>query len=146
MYSALLRLIRKFEGMRLRPYLCPAGVPTIGYGHTGADVSMSMPAITPAQAEQMMTEDAAAFLQAAFKLSPTLKSSEAQASAIADFCFNLGTTRYKASTLRKRIEAGDINGACDELMKWVNGGGRKLPGLVARRSAEATLIKTGQLP
>lgn len=145
-YDSLLRLIRKFEGLRLRPYLCPAGVPTIGYGHTGPDVSMSMPSITPAQADQMMTEDAATFLQAAVKLSPTLKSSEAQASAIADFCFNLGTTRYKASTLRRRIEAGDIDGACTELARWVNGGGRKLPGLVARRAAEATLIKTGKLP
>ena len=61
--------------------------------------------------------------------------------AIADFCFNLGVPRYRGSTLRKRVDAQDWNGACTELPKWVFGGGRKLPGLVARRAAEVKLIK-----
>jgi lysozyme len=66
----------------------------------------------------------------------------ARHSAIADFCFNLGTTRYKASTLKRRVDAGDWPGAAEELAKWVWGGGQKLPGLVARRAAESLLLTT----
>lgn len=140
--EALLALIRKFEGLRLKPYRCPAGVPTIGYGHTGPEVRMDSPPITPGFAEVLMQEDAGQFLRAAGKLSPSLwLEGDAKHSAIADFCFNLGTTRYKASTLKRRVDAGDWQGAAEELQKWVWGGGKKLPGLVARRAAEAILIE-----
>lgn len=139
--EALLSLIRKFEGLRLKPYLCPAGVPTIGYGHTGADVRIGMPAISEPVAETLMQQDAAVFHRAAGKLSPVLwLEGDAKHSAIADFCFNLGTTRYKASTLKRRIDSGDWEGAQEELEKWVWGGGKKLPGLIARRKAEAMLL------
>lgn len=139
--GALLALIRKFEGLRLKPYLCPAGVPTIGYGHTGKDVTLGMAPISEPVAEAMMHQDAEVFTRAAGNLSPVLWFDENKHAAIADFCFNLGTGRYKASTLKRRIDAGDWEGACDELAKWVWGGGRKLPGLVARRAAEAGLMK-----
>lgn len=138
----LLALIRKFEGLRLKPYRCPAGVPTIGYGHTGPDVRMDMKPISEAVAEAMMHRDADVFYRAAGKLSPLLwLEGDAKHSAIADFCFNLGTTRYKASTLKRRIDAGDWHGATEELQKWVWGGGKKLPGLIARRAAEAALLR-----
>ena len=137
----LLTLIRKFEGLRLKPYRCPAGVPTIGYGHTGPDVRMDMKPISEAVAEAMMHSDADVFYRAAGKLSPLLwLEGDAKHSAIADFCFNLGSTRYKASTLKRRIDAGDWHGATEELQKWVWGGGKKLPGLIARRAAEAALL------
>lgn len=139
--KALLALIRKFEGLRLKPYLCPAGVPTVGYGHTGPEVTLSSPPVTPAIAERLMTEDAGRSARAAGNLSPALWLDEDKHAAIADFCFNLGTTRYKASTLRRRVNAGDWAGAAEELHKWVWGGGRKLPGLVARRAAEARLLR-----
>ena len=139
--EALLALIRKFEGLRLKPYLCPAGVPTIGYGHTGKDVTLAMKPISEPVAEAMMQQDAVVFHRAAGKLSPVLwLEGDAKHSAIADFCFNLGTTRYKASTLKRRVDSGDWDGAAEELRKWVWGGGRKLPGLVARRAAEAALM------
>lgn len=138
--EALLALIRKFEGLRLKPYRCPAGVPTIGYGHTGPDVRMDMSPISEPVAEAMMQQDAEVFHRAAGKLSPGLWLDEDKHAAIADFCFNLGTTRYKASTLRRKVNAGDWEGAAEELQKWVWGGGRKLPGLVARRTAEAALL------
>ena len=138
----LLALIRKFEGLRLKPYRCPAGVPTIGYGHTGPDVRMDMKPISEADAEAMLHRDADVFYRAAGKLSPLLwLEGDAKHSAIADFCFNLGTTRYKASTLKRRIDAGDWHGATEELQKWVWGGGKKLPGLIARRAAEAALLR-----
>ena len=138
--DALLALIRKFEGLRLKPYRCPAGVPTIGYGHTGPDVRMDMPPISEPVAEAMMQQDADVFTRAAGNLSPVLWFDEDKHAAIADFCFNLGTTRYKASTLKRRVDSGDWDGAAEELRKWVWGGGRKLPGLVARRAAEAALM------
>lgn len=137
----LLSLIRRFEGLRLKPYLCPAGVPTIGYGHTGADVHMDMPPIDMRMAEDMLMSDARHFYIASGNLSPSLwVSGEQRHAAIADFCFNMGMTRYKASTLKRRVDAEDWRGASCELRKWVWGGGRKLPGLIARREAEALLI------
>lgn len=140
-HDALLGMIRRFEGLRLKPYLCPAGVATIGYGHTGPDVRMDMPAISQQVAEDMLAQDAELFLRASGKLSPVLwMAGEARHSAIADFCFNLGSGRYKASTLKRRVDAEDWHGAAEELSKWVWGGGRKLPGLVARRAAEAELL------
>lgn len=139
-YEALIALIRKFEGLRLKPYLCPAGVPTIGYGHTGKDVTLDMKPISEPVAEGMMHKDAEIFTRASGNLSPVLWFDEGKHSAIADFCFNLGTSRYKASTLKRRVDSGDWDGAREELAKWVWGGGRKLPGLVLRRAAEAALI------
>lgn len=139
--EALLALIRKFEGLHLKPYLCPAGVPTIGYGHTGKDVTLSMAPISEPVAEALMHQDAEVFMRAAGNLSPVLWFDEDKHAAIADFCFNLGSSRYKASTLKRRVDSGDWDGACDELAKWVWGGGRKLPGLVARRAAEAGLLR-----
>lgn len=136
----LLAMIRKFEGLRLKVYRCPAGVPTIGYGHTGKEVHMAMAPITREVAEAMLQQDAAVFVLAASNLSPVLWFDEAKQSAIADFCFNLGTSRYKASTLKRRVDACDWEGAQVELQKWVWGGGKKLPGLVLRRQAEARLL------
>ena len=138
--ESLYALIRRFEGLRLKPYRCPAGIPTVGYGHTGPEVTMQSPPITPAIAETIMQQDAAAFLAASAKLSPVLLLHQNKHAAIADFCFNLGTTRYKASTLRRKVNAEDWEAAGDELRKWVYGGGRKLPGLVLRREAERTLL------
>ncbi len=138
--EALHDMIRRFEGLRLKPYLCPAGVQTIGYGHTGADVSMSMPAITKEKAEELMLKDAALAMRVTLKLSPVLKKHPTRACAIADFIFNLGPTRYKASTLKRRVDAERWDDAKLELARWVFGGGKKLPGLVARRAAEAALL------
>lgn len=136
----LLALIRKFEGLRLKVYRCPAGVPTIGYGHTGKEVHMAMAPITREVAEGMLQQDAAVFVMAASVQSPVLWFDEAKQAAIADFCFNLGMSRYKISTLKRRVNAGDWEGAQEELQKWVWGGGKKLPGLVLRRHEEGLLL------
>lgn len=136
---ALLELIRHFEGLRLRAYLCPAGVPTIGYGHTGPDVRLGR-VISRQVAEELLQRDASRFELAAARLSPVLWFDDQKRAAIASFCFNLGTTRYKSSTLRKRVNAGDWPGAAHQLQKWVWGGGKRLPGLIRRRKAEARLL------
>lgn len=81
------------------------------------------------------------FARNAASASPGLLAAPLAHVAIADFCFNLGVGRYKASTLRRRVDAGDWAGARAELGKWVWGGGRRLPGLVLRRQAEARLLE-----
>jgi lysozyme len=145
MPQELFRLIQRFEGLRLKPYLCPAGIPTIGYGCTrypdGRGVTLSDSPISTTTAMEMLAFEAAQFMRQTLILSPVLATHEGRLSAITDFCYNLGTTRYKASTLRRKVNAQDWEGAAQELSKWVWGGGKKLPGLVLRRAAEAQLLK-----
>lgn len=127
-------LIKKFEGLHLMPYLCPAGVWTCGWGSTGPDVFPGV-AWTREYADKRMAEDALKFAKGTLALCPSLQGD--QLCAISDFSYNLGLGRLKGSTLRKRINAGDTQGIATELAKWVNGGGKKLLGLVRRRNAEA---------
>lgn len=138
-------LCRRFEGLRLKPYLCPAGVPTIGYGSTtyedGRAVSLTDSSITKERAEALLAHELARFYTASVKLCPNLVvEPPARQAAIVDFAFNLGAGRLKASTLRTRITQRDWNAAATELKRWVRAGGRVLPGLVARRNAEASLL------
>lgn len=119
------------------PYYCPAGVLTCGWGSTGLDVFPGKP-WTQAYADKRLEMDAARFAKGANLLCPTLDGDGL--CAIADFAYNCGTSRLKASTLRRCINDGDIEGAKRELMKWTRGGGRVLPGLVVRRAAEAALL------
>lgn len=138
-------LCRKFEGLRLRPYLCPAGYPTIGYGTVnkpdGTQVSMDDPPISKETAEDwLMQELAVTYLPGVLRASPGLLGHPQALGALTDFAYNLGVPRYRSSTLRKRIDAQDWAGAKQELARWVHGGGKKLPGLIRRRAAEATLL------
>ena len=130
-------LIKRFEGCRLMPYLCPAGVWTCGWGSTGADVIPNQP-WTQEYADRRMLQDAERFAVGARMLCPSLEGRAL--CAIADFAYNLGLGRLKASTLRRKINAGEMDAVPTELRKWVNGGGRKLPGLVKRREAEIALL------
>lgn len=134
----LTALIRRFEGCRLRTYLCPAGVPTGGWGSTGSDVKLGQ-TWTQDYADARMANDASVFLGGSQALVPTARTA-GRAAALADFAYNLGLTRLKASTLRKRALAGDWDGVKLELAKWTRGGGKVLPGLVKRRQAEAELV------
>jgi lysozyme len=133
----LLRLIKMFEGLRLRAYLCPAGVPTIGYGATGQGVIMGL-SWDKNMAENRLISDATIHYHAANKYAPAVSGDAL--SALADFSYNLGITRLKGSTMLKKINKGDRAGARREILKWNKGGGRVLKGLVARRQAEARLI------
>lgn len=134
-----------FEGMYLKPYLCPAAVPTIGVGSTfyenGCRVSLKDPPITRERAMQLLEHELNHCLPKVIKLCPGLPDWGDQAvGAILDFAFNCGTGALSGSTLRKRVNADDVDGARAELMKWTRGGGRVLPGLVKRRAAEAALL------
>jgi lysozyme len=137
-------LCRRFEGLRLRPYLCPAGVATVGYGSTryldGRAVQLVDAPITAAHAEVLLADSLRrVYLPAVLQLCPAVDDPRRLA-ALLDFTYNLGAGNLKASTLRRKVNAGDWGAVPGELRKWVRGGGRVLPGLVTRREAEAALI------
>lgn len=138
MMEVLFSIIRRFEGLRLKAYYCPAGVLTCGYGTTGPDIKKDT-TWTKEQSEQRMESDALKFVAGTKKLCPSLIGNNLE--AISDFSYNLGLTRLAGSTLRRKLRAGDIECAKKELKKWVRGGGKILPGLVLRREVEASLLK-----
>ena len=138
-------LCRPFEGLRLQPYICPAGYPTIGYGTVfkpdGTKVTMDHPPISKETAEAwLVSELRHNYLAGVLKASPGLLAHPRALGAMTDFAYNLGVGRYRSSTLRRRVEAQDWEGAKEQLMLWVRGGGKVLPGLVRRRKAEAKLL------
>lgn len=137
-------LCRRFEGLFLSPYLCPAGIPSIGYGSTryldGRAVRLTDPPITRAQAERLLLKwIEREYLPAVLRLCHGIGSPERLA-AIIDWTYNLGAGNLRSSTLRKRINAGRWAEVPGEVRKWTLGGGVRLRGLVLRREAEAALI------
>ncbi|CAH0445376.1 lysozyme [Ralstonia pseudosolanacearum] len=146
--SQAIELAKRFEGfhrvpkadpMRAHPYVCPAGYLTIGYGHL---CDPAHPPITQAQAEAYLAADLVTALNATLRCCPVLATEpEGRFAAIVDFTFNLGAGRLQTSTLRRRINQRDWIAAAAELRRWVYGGGKVLPGLLARREAEIALLR-----
>lgn len=137
-------LCRRFEGFYPRPYLCPAGVPTIGYGATfyedGTRVTLKEPAIDRARAEALLLWHVRQrFLPAVLRLCPGVDNPDRLA-ALIDFAFNLGAGNLRSSTLRRKVNAGLWGEVPAQLMRWNKAGGRVLRGLTIRRQAEAALI------
>ena len=145
--QAAIDLAKRFEGFhrvpkadpgRAHPYICPAGFHTIGYGHL---CDPAHPSITEAEAEVYLARDLITALNATLRYCPVLATEpEGRLAAIVDFTFNLGAGRLQTSTLRRRINQQDWSAAALELRRWVYGGGKVLPGLVARREAEMRAI------
>lgn len=133
-----------FEGLKLKPYLCPAKVATIGYGTTRyvdvTKVKLTDPPITEQRANELLEWEMKKCISGAIRHCPGLATDYKKLGAIADFCFNLGVGRLQSSTLRRRINEGDWEEARNELMRWVRASGRVLPGLVKRRQVEAKLM------
>ena len=134
----------KYEGIYLKPYLCSAGVPTVGVGATfyenGVRVQLSDPPITKDRALDLldwMLETV--YFPSVIKLCSNIDDGE-KTGAITDFAFNLGIKALKNSTLRKKILANDWEGAKKEILKWNKGGGKVLSGLTKRRIAESRLL------
>jgi lysozyme len=125
-------------GLLGHPYICPAGYWTIGYGHL---CDPKHPPITETEAEAYLALDLQTALAATLRYCPVLAiEPEGRLAAIVDFTFNLGAGRLQTSTLRRRVNQKDWSAAALELRRWVYGGGRVLPGLVARREAECRLM------
>ena len=131
----LIDFLKKSEGCSLTAYKCPAGVWTIGYGHT-KDVK-SGDKITAYQAEQFLKEDLVKYEDVANK-TKHIGGSQGRFDAIVDFSYNCGEANWNSSTLKKYIECGKATWEIQEqFLRWVNAGGRKIGGLVSRRIWEA---------
>jgi len=136
----------KFEGLILKPYTCPAGVATIGVGATfyqdGQKVTLQDPPITKDAAMDLLKFHLEqVFLPGVFRQCPVLANEKSgRIAAILDFAFNAGTGRLQTSTLKRKINAQDWEGAKEQLMLWTKGGGKVLPGLLKRRQAECSLL------
>lgn len=140
-------LCRFFEGFSAKPYICPAGYPTIGYGTVykpdGTKVTMQDEPISKELANDwLMGELQNNYMTGVLKASPILIANERLLAAITDFAYNLGVGRYRASTLKRRVDSNDLLGVETELKKWTKGGGKTLPGLVKRRQAEIDLLRS----
>jgi lysozyme len=152
--KAAIELAKRFEGFERRvkrgieitavPYICPAGFWTIGYGHL---CDSKHPPITETEAEVYLARDLQSALAATLRYCPVLTTEpEERLAAIMDFTFNLGAGRLQTSTLRRRVNQRDWAAAAAELRRWVYGGGKVLPGLVARRHAEGSLLVDRPMP
>jgi lysozyme len=133
-----LDLIRKYEGLRLAAYVCPGGKLTIGYGHTGPDVTPGKK-INAEQANALLVKDVQRFESAVESL-VTVPMTQGMFDALISFSFNLGAGSLKSSTLLKKLNADDLDGAADEFLKWNKAKGKVLAGLTARRESERELF------
>jgi len=132
-------LIKKYEGLKLTSYLCPAGVPTIGWGHTyGVKLNRT---ISVAEAEVLLDHD---YQQAEDDVNSLVKVpiTENELAALTSFVFNLGATALSTSTLLRKLNHSDYKGAAAEFDKWVYSGSKKLNGLIKRRAEEKELFLT----
>jgi lysozyme len=133
-----LAIIKTCEGLRLAKYLCPAGVWTIGYGHTG---HIPKSPIIKSEAEILLAIDLAS-VEKMMSRYVRLELNINQKGALISLIFNIGIGNFRASTLRMKLNRGDLAGAADEFPKWRKGGGKVLPGLVKRREMERALFLT----
>ena len=124
--------IAKYEGLRLQAYRCPAGVLTIGYGHTGSDVTAGM-TITKEQALDLFMNDIRKFED--YVTATGLVLTQNQFDALVSFAFNCG-----AGNLRKLVKGRDYRQIADAMLLYNKGGGKVLPGLVKRRQWEHDLF------
>lgn len=138
-----LDLIAEFEGLRLKPYLCSAGVPTIGYGSTfyenGSKVKLTDWPITKLRAEQLLKNTADKFAEKVAVLI-TKPVTQNQFNALVSFAFNVGIGALRNSTLLKKVNANPNDVTIKaEFLRWNKAGGRVVNGLTKRREKEALM-------
>jgi len=136
-----LNLIKKYEGFKSKPYLCPSSVPTIGFGSTyyedGHKVKLTDPPITEQEATTLLMALLVSFEKAVDSYCRD-DISQGNFDALVSFAYNCGTSALKSSTLLRLVNANPSNPKiADEFRKWNRGGGRVIPGLAKRREEEA---------
>lgn len=156
--------MHRFEGCRNKPYLCPAHIWTIGYGHVlyqdqirlpmarveGKEIPMIRKEYPLRQEDSrvwskeeinaLFREDVAGFERGVLRLVPGVVGHQGRFDALVSFAFNAGLGNLQRSQIRMRANRGDWEGAAEALMDWTKGGGKVLPGLVKRRQAEKELF------
>ena len=142
-----LALIRRWEGFRAAPYLDAAGVPTIGYGtiryEDGTPVTLADPPIGRERAEALLRDHVVRRTCPSVLRLIAVPLRDAQFDALVSFTYNLGGGALQASTLRRKVNRGEDEAAAAEFPRWCWAGGRRLPGLLRRREAEAALYRSG---
>ena len=153
-------LMHRFEGCRNRPYLCPAHIWTIGYGHVLYQEQIRLPMVakegmsrkeyplrqednrvwSKAEIEELFSADVASFERGVLRLIPGVVGRQGAFDALVSFAFNAGLGNLQRSTIRIKANRGDWEGAAEAFMVWTKGGGKELPGLVKRRKAEIDLF------
>ncbi len=141
-------LIESFEGCRLAAYLCPAGVPTIGYGHT-AGVKMGDTLPDKTAADNLLSQDLVGFAGQMDRALAGVPASQHQFDAMVSLAFNIGMGNFSTSTVMRQHKAGQYAAAAAAFALWnkatVDGQLQVLPGLVSRRAAEAALYQTADI-
>ena len=139
-----LNLIRDFEGLKLKPYKCPAGIPTIGIGTTryenGKPVTMGDPAITASRAWELLSNRLIS-CESAVKRFVTVHLNQNEFDALVSFIYNVGEGNFANSTLLRMLNAGnDREEVSAQLLRWNKSNGVPLDGLTRRRQAERSLF------
>ena len=132
-------LIKRFEGFSSTVYICPAGYPTIGYGHLVRSGEF-FNEISETEAEELLRKDVESAERAVVRL-VNVPLTEGQFDALVSFTFNLGAGALQRSTLRRKVNRQVHDEVPEQLMRWVWAGGRKLNGLLKRRVAESALYQ-----
>lgn len=136
-------LITKFEGFKSRPYLCPSGIPTIGYGNTyypdGMKVKISDPPVNENQANELLKNILSKF-ESGVSQCLTKSINQNQFDALVSFAFNIGLGNFKKSTLLKKVNINPVDPTIkNEFLRWNKSGGKVLNGLIRRRESEYSL-------
>ena len=152
-------LMHRYEGFRSKPYLCPAHIWTIGYGHVLYQDQIRLPMVrkegvpglirkeyplkpednrvwTKEEINRLFEEDVASFERGVLRLVPSSAGSQGRFDALVSISFNFGLGNLQRSSIRMRANRGDHEGAAEAFMLWTKAGGRELPGLVKRRLDE----------
>jgi lysozyme len=138
-----LSLTEQFEGCNLTAYQDQVGVWTIGYGHTGADVTPGL-TITQDQAQDLLAQDVGKAATCVNNV-VTVELSQPEYDALVDFVFNLGVGAFTGSTLLRDLNSGDFSDAATQFDAWDHAGGNVVAGLLRRRQAETALFSSGDL-
>jgi lysozyme len=157
-------LMHKYEGFRARPYLCPAHIWTIGYGHVLYQEQIRLPVVrvegketpmirkemplkpednrvwTKTEIDELFRDDVGTFERGVLRLVPSVVGRQGSFDALVSISFNFGLGNLQRSTIRMRANRGDWDGAAEAFRVWTKGGGKVLPGLVKRREAEIALF------
>ena len=157
-------LMHRYEGFRSRPYLCPAHIWTIGYGHVLYQEQIRLPVVrvegketpmirkemplkpednrvwTKTEIDELFRTDVGTFERGVLRLVPGVVGRQGAFDALVSISFNFGLGNLQRSTIRMRANRGDWEGAAEAFRVWTKGGGKVLPGLVKRREAEIALF------
>ena len=135
-----LALIKQFEGFSPTPYLCPAGKPTIGYGHVIRASEQFPDAISTDEAESLLKQDVS-YTEQIITHSIVIDLTQNQFDALVSLAYNIGVGAFVNSTLLRLLNTGDTQAASAQFAHWIYSNGQKLDGLAARRAAEAELFE-----